>query len=344
MESKYLSLIVIAILAAATVIFVAAISNIPQPQQPPVPEVPVEPPIVCGNGTQEVNGTCEAIPIPLPICDEGELFNTTSEMCEKLPVVTPPVQNETEPIDPAVNITEKKIIYVGDIYGAKAKEVGASVVAADPDLVILLGDLCYTDDIDCIKEIYGELKAKGILACLIGNHEKPIMKLALDYCGADFFIKHFQGTVILGLNTEGDLVKQLSDLKARFADPEFKEGVENVIITSHKPCKNLPGAHHPANEDGNKIPNFCADVRKLIPQGIQVYFVAGHDHNLAQGIDTNGDVYHISGGGGRGLYPCGDVTGIWDFCMKQHGFLQYIVEPDGDITYNFMNSKGVAFN
>src|SRR5687768_1907969 len=140
MESKYL-IIILAIIAIGLGITVAGLA-VNQPEQEPSPiqnQTPPLPPehepVVCGNGTSEVNGTCVADPVIPPDCGIGELYNTTSLVCEKPPVIPKP-----EPVD---NKT-RTIVAVGDV---DCEDLLDPVKSRNPTLVLILGDLCYDKDL-----------------------------------------------------------------------------------------------------------------------------------------------------------------------------------------------------
>ena len=142
----------------------------------------------------------------------------------------------------------------------------------------------------------------------------------------------------MGLNTDGSLTTQRDKAVKLLKDTVFMKNITSVHIMTHKPCATPSGSHHGV-ESGVKA--MCDAIKSAVPQGVEVFFDNGHNHNLAQGVAADGTVYHTSGGGGREKYECGTVSGIWKWCAEQFGFLEYIIKPDGQTTFAFYNDKGV---
>jgi predicted phosphodiesterase len=302
-----------------------SLSQVQTNQPVPINNTKPEPvPIVCGNGTYLHNGTCVAEPIP--ICDQGEMFNTTSELCEPVPTIPP--EEPAQPLD---------LIAVGDIHGSKGKEVGASIQAQNPDIIALLGDLCYTDNIDCIEEFYGQNQSR--IFCVIGNHEKPIIKIALELCGNDYHIKQFNNVLLFGINTETPLTTETKLVTALLKNSTFMKDIKTVFIFTHKGVATPPQSHHPASEDSD-VPKFGQAVIKDAPKNVTLIFVNGHNHVRSEGkIGTN---YFIqSGGGGRSTsgYECG-INAQFYYCEQDYGFVKFRLMPTGDVTWHFYNAKG----
>ena len=225
----------------------------------------------------------------------------------------------------AVNATNNitKMALVGDISGTTIRD---SIKERNPDLVVALGDLGYKSTLSAFKKDYGIFNLK----CLVGNHDAaedaggdPIVKEAPAYCGDWWNVKVGNATMLFGFNTNGDLNNQLVAAKN-----VSLQGIKNLFVMAHKPCYTSPNSHHPVEPN---VKSFCDSLASSIPAGIKVYYIAGHNHQLASTVDGT---KFLSGGGGRSHYDCGTDT-LWNFCdNKNYGFLE--------ITFNTNNSNITA--
>lgn len=279
-------------------------------------QTPSSPPVivVCTNGTI-VNSTC----VP----------NVVNET--KPPVVNdsnpvPPV-NDSNPVPPTpvVNQTEKKIDMVGDLSGTAVLN---AIKKDNPDLVVALGDLGYQSTLSYFKTNWGTLAGK--LVCIPGNHEAPedgsaaLYKETLAYCGNPFFVK-MNSVLFLGLDTNGDTNKQLADLKNIPLN-----GITSVHVMTHKSCAVPPNSHHPVETQA-----FCDGLKKAF--SVKTYFDSAHNHVMSASSDG---LYKQSGGGGKSHYTCGTST-AFPFCdAKHYGFLQYIIKPNGETSWKFIDANG----
>ena len=289
------------------------------------------------------NPDCEAVePEPEPTPDPD---NDTDPVPDPEPTPDPePVpDNDTDPIpepEPQPTNNETRVInFVGDVHGSNGDKVFSAIKDSGADLTVVLGDLWY-GDWDKFYETYGTLGNQ--VACVLGNHEYSdnTDHLALPYCGNDWFIE-YNGVLLVGINANEGLATQLENAKELFANQTFMEQFDTVIFNSHQPCFVNEGAHHPVDEDGNEMPNFCKALEQSVPDGISQIYIAGHEHNMQKG-ETNGNKWFISGAGGREHYDCG--TGAIMCNDSAFGFLQLKIEPDGKITEQFVNSNGGIVN
>ena len=313
-DSKTLFLIsiviAITIIAAVSVTAYYAFKN---PQPPVVVNVP--PPVII-NDTKPVNDT------------QPPVINDTK----------PPVVNDTQP--PVVNDTAGEtinVIMVGDIYGSTGKLIAQEIKERDPEFVPILGDLGYDDNGQYLKEVYGPLG--NVVACVIGNHDEGVAELE-QYCQNDWYT--IMNTVLfIGLNTDGNVNTQRDLAVALLKDAEFMKNITSVHIMSHFPWKAPPGSHHPETEDSQSKAASAAiqSIINAVPQGVEIFSDNGHNHGLAEGKVGN-VIVHQSGGGGRGLYDC-STNAVFPYCDNVFGFLEYVIEPDGDTTWAFYNEKGV---
>lgn len=302
-----------------------------------------------GNATLKLKD-CEPVVPPVDNQTEPPIDNDT----QVPPVVNdtqPPIDNDTqvppvndtnpipdndttptpEPQPVPENQTVKNVIMVGDIYGSHGVNVAKAIKAKDPELVVLLGDLGYSDNLNYLKANYGDLGNK--LACIIGNHESSLITEAKNYCANDFYIRDFNGAVFFGVNTDGNLDQQLGLAQALVMNPQFMENVTSVHVMTHKPCAVPPNSHHTVETD---VKTFCDSLKAKVPKNVTLYFDAGHNHVLSESADGQ---YKQAGGGGRDLYSCG-ISTAFPFCKSTYGFLEYTIEPNGETTSHFYNEQG----
>jgi hypothetical protein len=339
LNKSHLFYIIAAIIGIALISgIVYSISQNGKPAEP-VPIVNnTKPPIdngtlECGEGTYEQNGTCVANPIP--VCSPGELLNTTTLLCEKIPEV-PPVIDPTP--KPQPNIT-RTLIALGDV---DCDEMIDPIKQRNPTLILILGDLCYDKDLAPFLISWGQLG--NLLKCIIGNHDakenaagSKVIEDALKYCKNDQYVK-FGNTILFLVNTNGDLNSQKNGIVKLLSNQTFMKPFKNFVLASHKPCENMEDAHHPVE---SKIAIFCQAINDAVPNGIKEFYLSGHDHIIAKAINEEGDTFFISGAGGRSHYDCGKVEGIWLFCDDSNfGFLELKIEPDGTVKDNFYNVRG----
>ena len=203
----------------------------------------------------------------------------------------------------------------------------------NPILFVALGDLCYKRDLTNFTLTFDGLKSSNKLACVIGNHDSEengnlkILKEALEYCGDHWYRKVANNsTLIIGLNTNGNITLQSDWGRSLVTNSLFMTGVKNVMIVAHKPGHTPPGSDH---RPENSTLQMFSSIISNIPTGIQVFEIAAHNHLMAE--SSNGK-WFISGSGGRKLYNF-TADPDWSFINnKDHGYLQIkINNTDGRI-------------
>lgn len=278
-----------------------------------------------------------------PDCKEVEPEPTPDNDTEPTPDPEPVPDNDTDPIpepdpepQPSGNVTV--INFVGDVYGSNGDKVYAELKSNPFDLTVVLGDLWY-GNWEKFYDTYGTLGNK--VACVLGNHEYSdnTDHLALPYCGNDWFIKK-NGILLVGANANEGLDDQLNSLKQRFNDEDFMNNIHTVILNTHQPCRNTDNSHHGVEAD---VREFCEAFEALLPDNVNKYFIAGHDHVMMEG-QANGIKYFISGAGGREHYDCGDLDDVFSWCDDSHyGYLQLKIQ-DGKVTEQFIDFNGGVVN
>src|SRR4029078_1094919 len=123
-----------------------------------------------------------------------------------------------------------------------------------------------------------------------------IVKQALEYCRDHWFIVTANGTtLIIGLNSNGDMNTEQQFGISLVTNKETMKGVKNVIIASHKPAHSAP-SHHTVESSTKTL---YANIESKIPSGVQVYELAVHNHISAKSKDGH---WFVAGGGGRTPY------------------------------------------
>lgn len=202
----------------------------------------------------------------------------------------------------------------------------------NPDLLIVLGDLCYKSDLTDFKAIYGDFKTDNKLACIIGNHDSEedgtsrLENKTLEYCGDHWYRKIANDTTLLiGLNTNGDTESQTKWGQSLVTNGTLMKGIKNVMLLAHKPA-HTPESHHPAR---NSTIKMVLGIESNVSKSIEVYEISAHNHIMAE--SSNGR-WFISGAGGKSHYE-GKSSSEWPFVnTKSYGYLQIrINNTDGNV-------------
>ncbi|HEY7227022.1 MAG TPA: metallophosphoesterase [Nitrososphaeraceae archaeon] len=203
----------------------------------------------------------------------------------------------------------------------------------NPTLFIILGDLCYKNDLTSFVNTYNDFKNAKKLACLIGNHDSQedgnlvILNQTREFCGDHWYRKVANNTTLLiGLDTNGDTNLQTKWGQSLVTNETLMKGIKNVILLTHKPAHTPPQSHHPAEVSTIQM---ISGIESSIPKSIKVYEIAGHNHFMAESRDAH---WFISGAGGRSHYE-GTTDSEWPFLNKiDYGYLQIrINNTDGSI-------------
>lgn len=245
-------------------------------------------------------------------------YNKTGGVPIPTPIPPPIPPNPTPPPTGAVT----KVCLIGDLKGSDVPNK-----MKDCNLRIGLGDLGYQNDLSWFKGLKFD-------KCLQGNHESAnedgtssIEKETQGYCGNAWKLKVGQSALFFGFNTNGNLDDQLTSAKQIPLN-----GIKTVFILSHKPCYTSPNSHHPVE---SSVKAFCDSLVKSFPVGIKVYYIAGHNHQMASTLDGT---KFISGAGGKSHYDCG-TDQLWNFCNnKDYGYLEVTIGNNtGDVGTKFIS-------
>jgi len=185
-----------------------------------------------------------------------------------------------------------------------------------------LGDLGYASDLSYFKGLKFD-------KCVIGNHDatedgsSSIYKEALSYCGDHWSLKIGKSSLILGLNTNGIISDQLKAVNAAISSSGI---LKNIVVVTHKGGHVPPSSHHPAEAS-----SLYSQIEKLIPTGVQLVEVYGHNHVSSSAPSMN---WYQAGAGGKSFYSCG-TDSVWTYCDNKS--LQYL-----ELTIDNLNGNTVA--
>jgi predicted phosphohydrolase len=260
-------------------------------------------------------------------------------------------------------VTQNRIVIttVGDTTCSdNAKETFQNIVNENPDVNLFLGDSSYSMDATCFIDIFKSfngLKEKTIYSR--GNHddkedESDTVKEQLEqYFGiTDWTVSQQQKNVyIICMNSQDpdyDLkdkdqynwVKSKLKEATRLRDEENK--IDWIVVMVHKPLYTLKGQHKPERK--------ARDLYQPLFDKHQVDLVLhGHTHNMQRthpikygGLDNepiitesgldfsqdHGQIYIISGAGGRKLYKFAEPKNNWTpFAQdEEYGYHLLVIE------------------
>ena len=198
-----------------------------------------------------------------------------------------------------------------------------------PDYFIALGDLCYDPDLSEFQGTWNDINNGKEFACVIGNHDADedgnptIFKQAQDLCRDHWYRKVAGGTtLLLGLDTNGDIQDQIVWGQNIVSDQTIMKGVKTVIFFSHKMAHSPPSHHH---IESSTI-ELYEKIQASIPKGIGIYEVAGHNHIMAE--SKNGH-WFVSGAGGESHHEDSTTDSDWPFVNdKDYGYLQLQIDDN----------------
>jgi hypothetical protein len=127
-------------------------------------------------------------------------------------------------------------------------------------------------------------------------------------------------TLLLGLDTNGDIRDQIVWGQNIVSDQTIMNGVKTVIFLSHKMAHSPPSHHH---VESSTIELF-EKIQSSIPKGIGIYEVAGHNHIMA---DSKNGHWFVSGAGGESHHQDSTTDSVWPFVNdKDYGYLQLQID------------------
>ena len=270
--------------------------------------------------------------ISLSFSQNATSQNATSQNATNLTIL-----NISKKNDSSVTV----INAVGDIRCSN--DLDNQMKSDNPDLVIILGDLCYKRNLNNFTTTFSDFIRENKLACIVGNHDSEedgnlkILNQTLELCGDHWYRKIANDmTLLIGLNANGDTKSQTKWGQSLVTNGSMMKGIKNVILLSHKPS-HTPESHHPAIDSTIMM---LSGIENSISKSIIVYEISAHNHILAE--SSNGR-WFISGAGGRSHYDAVSSP-EWSYVnTKDYGYLQLrINNTDGgviDTNFYALNGK-----
>jgi predicted phosphodiesterase len=256
---------------------------------------------------------------------------------------------------------ELLITAVGDTTCSDdAKKTFQNLVSEKPNINLFLGDSSYERDATCFIDIFksfDNLKEKTIFTR--GNHddkenENDIVKTPLEnYFGITEWTvtKQIGNVYIICMNSQDpdwDLkhkdqynwLKSKLEESSRLRDKENK--IDWIFVLMHKPLYTLKGGHRPERK--------ARDIYHPLFDQYQIDFILhGHSHNIQRtlpikygGLDQepvittggldfsrdHGQIYIVSGAGGRMLYEFDEDKNRWTTFAydKGYGYHLFVVK------------------
>lgn len=202
------------------------------------------------------------------VCDNGIDDNGDGKVDDNCPPL-PEDRNHT------------RVIIAGDLLG---DSIANGIKERKPNLFVAIGDLGYGNNLNLYRSSFSSLGNR--VKCLVGNHDtkeespgKPIVKQGIETCGNTWHLNIANGTsLMVGVNTNGDLDKQLDITKKLLSNNTFMNGVKSIYILTHKPCFTHPNSRHIVGEqpDAIKVKPFCNSLANVLPQvGNMTYIYQG---------------------------------------------------------------------
>ena len=283
------------------------------------------------------------------ICDNGVDDNGDGKLDDNCPSI-PENRNHT------------RVIIAGDLTADPfGDSIAKGIKDRKPNLFVGIGDLGYADDLKWYISSFSSLGDRA--KCVIGNHDakeesdsNPVVQKTVDTCGISWHFKIANGTsLMLGFNTNGDLNKQdnlnkqLDITKKVLSNNTLMNGVKSIYILTHKPCFTHPNSDHKVGQsDAVKVPPFCNSLADVLPQGVNITYVSGHNHEIASTSDgpklADGSKF-VSGGGGRHSHQKCGWDNDWKRCDTVDGFLEFRIDNnDGSAIWKFLNATGDPIN
>jgi len=233
-------------------------------------------------------------------------------------------------IEPGSTINTTRIDAAGDLDCSNG--LHDQIEKDKPDYFIALGDLCYNPDLSEFESTWNDFNNGEEFGCVIGNHDaeedgnSKIFKQVQEYCKDHWYRKVAEGTtLLLGLDTNGDIQNEILWGKNIISDQAIMKGVKTVIFFSHK-MAHSPPSHHPVESSTKEL---YEKIQSNMPNGVGIYEVVGHNHIMAE--SKNGH-WFVSGAGGKSHYQA-HPDPDWPFVnVKDYGYLQIQIDNnDGKV-------------
>jgi len=240
-----------------------------------------------------------------------------------------------------------EVAFVGDIgTGTNGIKTIDALLAENPDLVVLLGDMGYSSSTTSFANQVNKLRNAGInVMCVIGNHdsdEEETDTTELNYwnlcsggtTGQGFWKVIVDQLTIVGVNTQCDGDSghsRASCNKTTIANYLSTVGAgDSVIIASHKPMCETPSSRHAAFS--------CTSALNNEFNRLHEFSIGAHNHCMAWKLGKN---KAIAGAGGRSLYDCSGSS--WWINDTSYGYL-LMTRKSTHLDFVFKNQVGTEIS
>lgn len=208
-----------------------------------------------------------------------------------------PQPDTTGGLPPPIPLTQSGVAEVwavgdGPDGGRDAREVAELIAAANPALVLYLGDV-YSGDYSTFPDAYGQLAART--APTPGNHDWP-RNAEYGYLPywrgvhgrplASYYPLHLAGWQVLSLNSEAPYDAESEQV--RWVRSQVRTPGTCRLAFWHRP-------HYSAGKHGDEHVRPLWDALR----GRAALVVNGHDHNMQRLKPVEGLTQLVSGAGGR---------------------------------------------
>ena len=215
------------------------------------------------------------------------------------------------------------VAFIGDIGDNQhALDVRNALYKIQPDLIICLGDITYSNNFTWFKTKYMDLFPN--VKCIIGNHDlkKGNVSMAAEaykLFGQTWTVR-VDNKLFVGMDSEQNFTGQYKWFKNMITK---HENLTEVFINTHRPCN--------IQTDSRTAPvglfKMCERLKELIPLDAKLSFIAGHHHIMAKTQDSDGDALYISGAGGAFRQECSKP--IFSWCNDEDmGYLLFKIKND----------------
>lgn len=216
-----------------------------------------------------------------------------------------------------------EIAFIGDIGdNHNALNVRNALYKIQPDLIVCLGDMTYSNNFTWFKQKYIDLFPN--VKCIVGNHDLKKGNISMAKEAYNLFGKTWSYRVdnklLVGLDSERNFASQYKWFEKMIAK---EENLTEVFINTHRPCN--------VQTDNRTAPvglfEMCERIKDLIPLDAKLSFIAAHHHVMAKTKDKEGYDLYVSGAGGAFKQACSKP--IFSWCNDiDYGYLLFKIKND----------------
>ncbi|MEH7226084.1 phosphodiester glycosidase family protein [Bacillus sp. JJ1566] len=209
-----------------------------------------------------------------------------------------------------------------------ARESLRQIVAANPDFLVINGDLVDTawkEDFDLAEQILQEeVGDKLPIYYIPGNHEimgPGTLDNFLEVYENNRYTFDHKGTRFILLDSSSGSFRtsdfqQLLDLKKALTEAAVDPNVKNVVVMAHHPTRDpLPTKNSQLSDrkESNLLEQFLTEFRQS-SGGKGALFVGGHAHTVSV-ERVEGVPYMVVGPSGKAPYGSSDAGGFYEWTM-----------------------------